>query len=87
MDLATAQAAGQISAYLQPRLAMIARIEQMMADGWLINGVSAVDANGGQGTSLMLDTLDAPTSALVLGYAKQIYQAQVDAAQAQLAAL
>lgn len=87
MDLATAQAAGELAAYIKPRVEMLAKLDQMLSEGWFICGVQAVDANGGSGTSLMLDTLDPQTSALVLGYTKQIYEQQVAAAQSQLDAL
>lgn len=87
MELATAQAAAQLAAYLKPRLEMLERIDSMIASGWIVCGFQVKDSQGGGATSLLQDDLDTQTSALVLQYAKQIYQAQVQAAQAQLSAL
>lgn len=87
MNLDTAKAAGTLAAYLQPRLDMLARLDEMIAGGWHVCGVQVKNSVGGEAASLLIDDLDQPTSAAVLGYAKQIYQAQIDAAQAQLGAL
>jgi len=87
MDINTATAAGDLAAYINPRLEMLTLLDQMIADGWIICGVQVKNAEGGGAMSLLKDDLDTQTSALVLSYAKQIYQAQVDAAQAQLTAL
>jgi hypothetical protein len=88
MDIAKAQRASELAAYIKPRLEKISQIDQLIADGWLVSGIQVEAGDGSQGPmSLILDRLDAGTSAKALGFAKQIYQAQLAPAQAELDAL
>jgi hypothetical protein len=78
--------AGALAAQIKARETMIAAITQMASDGFVISTVRACDASGAE-VSLLIDKLDAPTSAQSIAFILSVYQGQLDALNAQLAAL
>lgn len=84
MQLETALAAGALAQKIKLRQDAMAVIQRAATEAWLISKLNAVDPATGNEISLILETLDVKTSAQALGFALQIYQAQVDALQAQL---
>lgn len=86
MKIEDAATAGQLAEKIAARRAKIDIINKAMADGWLVNNIRALSPDGNE-VSLILDTLDLATSKQALGFALQIYQAQLDGYQKQLDAL
>lgn len=86
LTVEAAAQAGQLAAAIQARQAKLVQIEDAIAGGWLISKFAAVGPAENE-VSLILDRLDPHASAASLQYAKAIYEAQLDALNAQLAAL
>jgi hypothetical protein len=86
VDLDTAIAAGALAQRIKDRQVKIAMIESMMGEKWCISAIAALAPTGRQ-ESLILDILDPDTSQKALGFALQVYAGQIEALQAELAAL
>lgn len=87
MLIDTAIAAGELAQKIKARKDAMAVIQVAAIEKWAISKLNAVDPSTGNEISLILETLDADTSAQALAFTLQVYQAQVDALQAQLDAL
>lgn len=86
VDLDTAIAAGTLAQRIKDRQAKITMIQSMMDEKWCISAIAALAPTGRQ-ESLILDILDSDTSQKALGFALQVYEAQIQALQAELTAL
>lgn len=86
LTVETAAQAGQLAAAIQARLGKLAQIEDAISGGWLISKFAATGPAENE-VSLILDRLDEKSSAAALQYAKSIYGAQLEALNAQLAAI
>lgn len=94
MILATATQAGQLATQIGVLQKLVADIETAIAEKWLTRVVhcAAPDTGSSKPAGTVLDVLpfgdaSADVSALVLSTALQTYQTQLDALNAQLAAL
>jgi hypothetical protein len=87
MNIESAKRAGEIAAALEARNEKVAAIQAALDAGWQIKEARAVEVTTGREISAIVSLLDVPTSAQVLGFALQIYAAQIAALQAELDAL
>lgn len=87
MKLETALAAGELAQKIKARQDAMLVIKRAYDEGWSVSKLNATNPQNGNEISLIIGSLDAETSVQALGFALQIYQAQVDALQAQLDAL
>lgn len=86
MNIENAETAGVLARAIKVRLEKIAQIDAAIESEWVVSQFTVV-APDGQDAGLLLDRLDVATSAAALGFAKQIYQAQLDDLNAKLAAI
>lgn len=86
MKIDTAQQAGVIAERILQREAKIAEIKLALEQGYCVSNLRAVGRDGND-ISLILDTLDLATSKVALTFTLQIYQAQLDALNTELAGL
>jgi hypothetical protein len=79
--------AGALAASIKSRQEKIAQIQAMITAGnFQVSQFAVIDSNNSP-ISLILDVLDAQTSQAALQYALNVYQTQLTALQAQLAAI
>jgi len=87
MDITTATKAGDIASKIADRQKAVEVVQRAMSEGWLVSDLCANSPDGANSVPIILGVLDADTSKQVLGFALQIYQGQLDALNAELAAL
>lgn len=87
MQLETAIVAGELAQKIKARKDAMAVIQVAAIEKWAISKLNAVDPTTRNEISLILETLDPETSAQAFAFTLQVYQAQIDALQAQLDAL
>lgn len=87
MQIETALAAGELAQLDLLRQDAMVRIQAAHLESWTISRLAAIDPTTGNEISLILDNLDPETSRQALQFTLQVYQAQIDALQAQLDAL
>lgn len=87
MTVDQAATAGQLSASIKTRTDKIAQIQAMITAGnWQVSQLTVIDPNSNP-ANLVLAPLDVQTSQAALQYALNVYQTQLTALQAQLAAI
>lgn len=86
LTVETAVAAGVIASAIQARQEKLAQIDTAIAQGWSICKFSAIGPDENE-VSLIIDRLNPDTSAAALNFAKTLFEAQIEALNAQLAAL
>lgn len=87
MDIATAKAAGQIAARIEERQQKRIAVDLAIAEGWKVTDLVARNDATGDQRSLIVGALSAETSAQGLAFVKSLYDAEITALEAQLAAL
>jgi hypothetical protein len=84
MHIEAAKRAGELARGIEQREPMLALLDKAIAEGWRIKEVVAVNPARTEEKSLVLEVLDADTSAAGLAFIKQVYQAQIAALQSGL---
>lgn len=87
MDLLTAKQAGEIASAIELRTQKRAIVNLAIAEGWPIIDVLARNPTDGNPVRIITGELDAVTSAQGLAFIKSIYDAQITALEAELAAI
>lgn len=86
LTVEAAATAGALAAAINARVIKLAQIQVAVDAGWSVSRFSVVGPEEAE-VSLILNRLDAQTSASALALAKEVYEAQLVGLQAELAAL
>jgi len=87
MIIESARRAGELAQMITAREEKAAAISTALSEGWRVKEMRAVRQDDGREISLIVSLLDAETSAQCFGFALQIYAGQLEALNAELAAL
>ena len=87
MKIDAARQAAPMATAIDAHQSMVARIQDAVANGWLVSELWVSDPATGSQQQLVIAKLSPEISAQCLAFAMQIYQDQLDALNAQLAAL